>query len=226
MLYLVSSDFSRLSKTLVGRFYTDNFQVRALAGCSGHCMDDLTFNAAEKKRMNKQLARLNKYESINSTCTLWFVTKERMFDLCNKVNHSPECPNGCDAPCFYPASGYGELSQRHVVRALQSLQSFDAVMLMETLDDQDQSAFLADVMGVPRNSKFALANKNSVNSRVEKSSKREKTHFYRELLSNLAKSVSDLLHEENKWEILFFEEAVKLNALYTRQWEAETKWKD
>ena len=109
-------------------------------------------------------------------------------------------------------------------RAKVLLRQFDAVLLTEKLDDIDQADFLSDVMGVPRDSSFSLANKNiTANTLVEKSDKREKTRFYRDLLMKLGlKDILSTLEEENKLEIEFFHYAEKLNDVMLDQWKTET----
>ncbi|KAL7517468.1 hypothetical protein ACHAWX_002388 [Stephanocyclus meneghinianus] len=216
-----------------GRYYTDNFQLRALAGCSTpQCLGEIAYNPAERRRNRGQYARLQSHRQthtpINEACTLHFIDEERMFDLCNKVNRSPECPYGCDAPCFYPtAAWYPEVNATHLRWAKETLREFDVILLMETMDRIDQSAWLSDVLGVPRDASFALGRGGKTrNYGVEKNGVREKTHFYRDLLERLAKDVSDLLHEENALEIQLFEYAVELNRIWTEQWKREVGWMD
>jgi hypothetical protein len=214
-----------------GRYYTDNFQLRALAGCSSpQCLGEIAYNPAERRRNQGQYARLQSHRHthtpINETCTLHFIDDERMFDLCNKVNRSPECPYGCDAPCFYPTTAwYKEVNATHLRWARETLREFDVILLMETMDRRDQSAWLSDVLGVPREVPFALfRGGNTRNYGVEKDGVREKTHFYRDLLERLAGDVSDLLHEENVLEIELFQYAVELNRIRTEQWKREVNW--
>jgi hypothetical protein len=90
---------------------------------------------------------------------------------------------------------------------------------MEKLSDEDQSAFLNDIMGVPRDASFALSNVRRMNARVEKSNERELTHFYRDLLTKLnLKSLLARLEEENKLEIEFFHQAVELHDRQMKEW--------
>ena len=78
---------------------------------------------------------------------------------------------------------WGDVGGKDLYRAKVLLRQFDAVLLTEKLDDIDQADFLSDVMGVPRDSSFSLPNKNiTANTLVEKSDKREKTRFYRDML--------------------------------------------
>mmetsp|Transcript_8961 Transcript_8961/g.16417 ORF Transcript_8961/g.16417 Transcript_8961/m.16417 type:complete len:921 (-) Transcript_8961:271-3033(-) len=203
-----------------GRFYTDNFQLRALAGCSsGDCLDDYDLDE-EKPRMQDQLSTLAPQNTTN--CTLYYIKSDVLFDTCHK-SYSDECPNGCDGPCFYETMTRGPLHRKHLVRAMHSLESFDAVLMMDRLDDEKQADFLSDMFGVPRDAPFSLKNKESKNFRVEKSNKREKTHFYRDLLSNLRLDrLSDMLRKENLLEIELFKHAEKLNEIMIDQWEKET----
>ena len=119
---------------------------------------------------------------------------------------------------------WGNVGDKDLYRAKVLLRQFDAVLLTEKLDDIDQADFLSDVMGVPRDSSFSLANKNiTANTLVEKSDKREKTRFYRDLLMKLGlKDILSTLEEENKLEIEFFHYAEKLNDVMLDQWKTET----
>ena len=99
------------------------------------------------------------------------------------------------------------------------------VLLMEHLLDDDQSAFLNDVMGVPRDVLFALNNARKMNANVFKSNKREVTHFYRDLFTKLnLQSVLLRLEEENKLEIEFFNRAVDVHNQQMKLWKEETGW--
>ncbi len=136
-----------------------------------------------------------------------------------------QCSKGCDGPCSYPTIADGILDTKDVRHAIRSLNAFDAILLMEKLNDRDESAFLSDLMGVPRNASFALGNTRGMNSRVVKFSKREVTHFYRDLLTKLnLQSVLHRLEEENKLEIEFFNRAVQIHDRQMRVWKEETGW--
>eukprot|EP00804_Cyclotella_cryptica_P009965 CCRYP_015408-RA/>CCRYP_015408-RA protein AED:0.22 eAED:0.15 QI:0/0/0/1/0/0.5/2/0/502 len=240
----MGKNYSRRRETRENRYRKDEIQNRlegiiptifkALAGCSSHeCLEEIAYNRAERQRNDGQYARLQSHRRnattlIDERCTLHFITDERMFDLCNKVNRSPECPYGCDAPCFYPTSAwYNEVNATHLRWAMETLREFDVILLMETMNDEDQSAWLSDVMGVPRNASFALFHGGTMrNYGVAKEGYREKTRFYRDLLERLAGEVNDLLHEENQLEIELFEYAVKLNEMRTEQWKKEVHWTD
>ena len=65
---------------------------------------------------------------------------------------------------------------------------------------EDQSDFLADVMGVPRDADFSLTKRGNMSSYgVEESGKREKSHFYRDLLMKLGlKNEFVRLRKENR----------------------------
>lgn len=105
-----------------------------------------------------------------------------------------------------------------------STRGFDLVFLTETLDHNNQAAFLADVMGVPRNAAFSLRKKNA---KMRKSSEREKTHFYQDLLRNLTlEGLSWQIHEENELEIELFEYAVELNRKKVERWKEESGWNE
>ena len=97
-------------------------------------------------------------------------------------------------------------------------------LIYKFMDDMDQSDFLQDVMSVPRDADFSLAKRHTTaNTGVEKSDKREKSRFYRDLLTNLGlESILTSLEEENQLEIDFFQYAEKLNEAMIDQWKRET----
>lgn len=124
---------SKKSHRLLGRFYSDNFQLRALAGCtSGDCLDELDIDEAKKKRMQHQSASLTPNDSPN--CTQYFRNSDTLFDTCHKDDPqypSTECPDGCDGPCFYETTmASGPLERKHLYRAMHSLETFDAVLFI------------------------------------------------------------------------------------------------
>ena len=216
--------------SIFSRHYTDNFQLRALAGCS-------STNCLSRKNVTKE--QLEKVVNFHPTyynysidpiprCTQYFRKEDKpsaLFEQCAKYGHvAEECKIGCSGPCFYPSVAWGDVGGKDLYRAKVLLRQFDAVLLTEKLDDIDQADFLSDVMGVPRDSTFSLANKNiTANTLVEKSDKREKTRFYRDLLMKLGlKDILITLEEENKLEIEFFHYAEKLNDVMLDQWKKET----
>ena len=214
---------------IFGRHYTDNFQLRALAGCSSPtCMNAKKATEEQREKVNKFHPNVNNYTNPVPRCTQYYRKEDKsaLFEQCAKEGHisKDECPNGCDGPCFYPSIGWGELGNKDLVRAKTLLRAFDAVLLMEKLDDMDQSDFLQDVMSVPRDADFSLAKRHTTaNTGVEKSDKREKSRFYRDLLTNLGlESILTSLEEENQLEIDFFQYAEKLNEAMIDQWKRET----
>ena len=213
------------------RQYTDNFQLRALAGCAhGSCLASKNLTLGEKVTIDKGVATyLNKtYTNPDGACTTYFSEKLNLLKPCrlkgvsDKVKDPSLCPNGCDVPCDYPVSAWGPLDQKDLSHAIGALNQYDAVFITETLDNDDQAAFLADVMGVPPNATFSLRNKNT---NTEKTSERERTHFYRDLLLNLTlNELYDRIHQENTLEIKLFDYAVKLNSEMVAQWKDESGW--
>lgn len=210
-----------------GRHYADNFQLRALAGCSsGDCLKEKNVTKAQMENIDEFHPSLHSYSDPVPVCTNFFRIDDApvLFEQCAKPQNVKEhCSMGCDGPCFYPSVAWGEMKSQDVTRAVNALKEFDAVLLMEKLDDQDQSDFLSDVLGVPRDAEFSLANRGSImNIQVEKKSKREKSRFYRDLLSKLGlKDIQRVLHNENKLEMEFFGHAEKLNAMMIDQWKRE-----
>jgi len=212
---------------IFGDYYTDNFQLRALAGCaSGDCLEEKNVTETQMEKIKELHPSSHSYSEPVPICTNYFrkPDKTTLWDVCAKSrNAKEECSIGCDGPCFYPSAAWGKLGSIDVLRAANALKAFDAVLFMERLNDRDQADFLSDVMGVPRDADFSLAKRSHIsNEGVEKKSKREKTHFYRDLLSKLGlKHISSMLHEENKLEMEFYNHAVSLNAKVIDQWKRE-----
>ena len=132
------------------------------------------------------------------------------------------CPYGCDTPCFYPAPAWGPIGNTDLSRAIAALNSYDAVFLTESLDNDDQFDFLTDVMGLRHHATFSLKSRRT---NIKKRNDREKTHFYRDLLMHLD---LDYLHgrlqRENNLEIQLYEYAVKLNQQMIKYWKDERRW--
>jgi len=217
--------------TMFARWYQDNFQLRALAGCSsGQClMTKVTEQSIELRSIHDLHPLNHSYITPSATCTHFF-RENSVYDVCStsrKRKITDQCSTGCDVPCSYPTIAEGSLDKRDVRHAIKSLQAFDVVLvlLMEHLLDDDQSAFLNDVMGVPRDVHFALNNARKMNANVFKSNKREVTHFYRDLFTKLnLQSVLLRLEEENKLEIEFFNRAVDVHNQQMKLWKEETGW--
>jgi hypothetical protein len=212
-----------------GRFYTNNFQLRALSGCSSkECLLKREVGEFDKEmQMLHPLTNSSLYSSSQPLCTQYFNKDHGLYDPCAKGRDKvDECALGCDGPCFYPSVAWGPLDQSDIERAIAALRKFDIVLLMETYDDPDQAAFLADVLGVPRDATFSLANHNVTNIVVQRTNTHEKTHFYRDLLSKLSPNSLDMLLRENELEIDFFERSVDVNKEMTNEWKRETNWQD
>jgi len=223
-------EYDRRFNMYFGRFYTNNFQLRALAGCSSlSCMtkklvDDAVVDLVQRSH---PLTNVTMYQHPKPTCTQYFHKQDSLFDPCAKSKYKhEECESGCDGPCFYPSVAWGSLDQSDVARAIQALEKFDIVLLMETFDDPDQTAYMADVLGVPRDAEFALSKHKASYVRVQKTNKRDKTHFYRDMLLKLSPASLDKLTKQNKLEIDFFEAAVEVNQQKTKEWMIETNWND
>ena len=125
--------------TLLSRRYQDNFQLRALAGCSsGRCLEK---KLAEQKRGMKSIHDLHPlnhtYETPNPRCTNFFRENNKLLvDVCSSNGkRDTQCNTGCDGPCCYPTIADGILDKRDIRRAIQSLNAFDAILLMEKLND-------------------------------------------------------------------------------------------
>ena len=208
---------------LFGRHYTDNFQLRSLAGCSsGDCLNDVRLDEAAKERLRSQLPTSMSPGNDTSVCTQYFVTKSLLFDPCSK-HYSDECSQGCKAPCFYETDAMGKMGRKHLARALSSLASFDAILIMDRQDDDRQSDFLADLMGVPRDAPFALKNAADGNRRVEKATPRERRSFYRGLLRRLGLGrLGAALHHENALDVQLYGQALRMNERMLAAWENET----
>lgn len=225
-------DGSRTAKRngyMFSRWYQDNFQLRALAGCSsGECL--------ERKQAEQpiEMEKINEFHPLNYSystpepiCTQFF-QENLAFDVCNgKIGRSQDtCSSGCDGPCSFPTAAEGSLDESDIEHAIEALKQFDAILLMERLKYADQSAFVSDVMGVPRDAEFALDNTRGMNARVVKTNERELTHFYRDLLRKLnLNSVLELLESDNRLEIEFYNRAVDIYDRQMKMWKEETGWR-
>ena len=159
---------------------------------------------------------------IDSVCTFHPFYPPKKRDICRKDGKT--CPNRCDGPCYYPSVAWGPVDENDLSRAIHSLEGFDIILLTETMDDKDQVALLADVMGVPHNISISTKQRN-VN--MVKENSREKTHYYRDLMSKLTYPyLVDSFVEENSLEIELYDYAVKLNKLMTERWKREVQWSD
>ena len=188
---------------LFGRYYTDNFQLRSLAG--------VTDSAQQPKST-----------LVSQNCTLYFAAVDMLFDECGKV-YTDHCPTGCIGPCLYETKAMGPLQQSDLDHAKKMLDSFDGILINEDLDDARHSDFLSDLTGVPRDSSFALKNIKERNARVEKGKKDEKVHYYRNLLHKLGlDDILTSLEAENELELKLYEYARELNRNMLDQWEKET----
>jgi len=209
---------------IFGRYYTDNFQLRALSGCSsGDCLKEKNVTEAQMEKIREFHPSSYSYSEPVPRCTNFFRKDDApvLFEQCAKKGNIKEhCSIGCDGPCFYPSVAWGKMGADDVTRAVDVLKAFDAVLLMEKLDDQDQSDFLSDVLGVPRDAEFSLAKRGSTsNTGVEKKGRRQKSWFYRRLLMKLGlERVYDMLRKENQMEIEFFDLAEKVNEQQLEQW--------
>ncbi|KAL7513275.1 hypothetical protein ACHAXN_010489 [Cyclotella atomus] len=212
-----------------GRHYTNNFQLRALSGCSSkECFAKRLGNATtpEEIELLHPLTNSTMYQTPKPSCTQYFHKVNVLFDPCAKsqTKNTKDCELGCDGPCFYPSIAWGPLDQSDVDRAITALEKFDLILFMETFDNPDQAAFMADVLGVPRDAEFAISNHNASYVTVQKTNNRDKTHFYRDLLEKLSPSSLETLTEQNKLEIDFFEKAMDVNQQKTNQWKREVQW--
>lgn len=224
----VQPDIQGKFNMIFNRRYTDNFQLRALAGCSsGDCLKGRNFTEDQMEKINQFHPSSHPYLKPVPRCTQYWRNPDTsaLLEICAKSGHiQEECSIGCDGPCFYPSAAWHKMESEDVTRAVTALKAFDAVLIMEKIDDKDQADFLSDVMGVPRDADFSLAKRGSIsNNGVKKSSEREKTHFYRDLLMKLGlKRELLIFRHENKLEIEFFHHAEKLNENMINQWKRES----
>eukprot|EP00578_Thalassiosira_sp_NH16_P023186 CAMPEP_0181092186 /NCGR_PEP_ID=MMETSP1071-20121207/8792_1 /TAXON_ID=35127 /ORGANISM="Thalassiosira sp., Strain NH16" /LENGTH=346 /DNA_ID=CAMNT_0023174365 /DNA_START=777 /DNA_END=1817 /DNA_ORIENTATION=+ len=244
--------YPRIFKWYFYQRYIDNYQVRALAGCASgddKCLLHRNVTDGQRTKIDRgypinvhniiahdttptptTTTTEKEVTTINSVCTMHPFYIPKMMDICTSKSNPNVCQE-CDGPCFYPATAWGNLTRADVSRAIHALEGFDLVLITETMDDADQLSMLADVMGVPRNitsmsssSSFEqkLGNVNTV-----KQSKREKLHYYRDLISRLTSpELIDSMMEENELEIELYDYAVRLNKLMTDRWKGEINWSD
>mmetsp|Transcript_14419 Transcript_14419/g.29835 ORF Transcript_14419/g.29835 Transcript_14419/m.29835 type:complete len:483 (+) Transcript_14419:2927-4375(+) len=200
------------------RFYVDNYQIRALAGCTKDC---------KKKSKSWTSGKKYPYEpnilysgSPIYQCTQIFQSAQgkSLNATCRHANGREACPHGCDGPCNYDAAAWGKVGQLELDRAKSALESFDLVMITETMDQEDQARMVSNVMGVPFS--FADTGAQERITNVKKST-REKTHYYRDMLAQTSNKTLDLLVEMNRLELELYDHAVLLNGLMTEKWKLE-----
>ena len=190
------------NERLFGRHYTDNFQLRSLAGVSDSDQQPIS-------------------NVVSQNCTLYFAAVDKLYDRCNKL-YTDSCPTGCNGPCLYETKAMGQLQQSDLDHAKKMLESFDGILINEDLDDERHSDFLSDLTGVSRDSSFALKNIKERNTRVEKGKKDEKVHYYRNLLQKLGlDGILTSMETENELELKLYEYARELNKNMLDQWEEE-----
>jgi len=115
---------SKRSDAMFERWYQDNFQLRALAGCSaGECLEKkLAEQSREVVKSIHESHPLNQsYATPNAICTQFF-KKNVIFDVC-KGKIGEQCSRGCEGPCFYPTIAEGTLDQDDVTRAMIALKA-------------------------------------------------------------------------------------------------------
>ena len=93
---------------IFGRQYTDNFQLRSLAGCSsGDCLKEKNVTDDQMDQINQLHPSSYSYSTPVARCTGYFRNKKNpsaMFDQCSKPGRKKdECQIGCDGPCFFPS---------------------------------------------------------------------------------------------------------------------------
>lgn len=205
--------------------YIDNFQLRALSGCaSGECLITKNVSDTQRSQIHQGYPIANEAtKPIDSVCTMHPFYRDELKDICISKKDINVC-HECDGPCFYPAAAWGNVTRDDLSHAIHSLEGFDMVFITETISHKDQLSLLADGMGAPRNISITteLGNIN-----IAKQSSREKTHYYRDLISNLTHPhLMISLYDENKLEIELYHHAVRLNRLMLERWKREVKWKD
>ena len=126
------------------RQYTDNFQLRALAGCAqGTCLDSKNLTPRQQVIIDEGVATYQNtpYTNPDGACTTYFSEKITLLKLCrlrDLLEDPSLCPNGCNGPCDYPVSAWGPLDQKDVSNAIQALDQYDAVFITETFANDDR----------------------------------------------------------------------------------------
>mmetsp|Transcript_63285 Transcript_63285/g.187091 ORF Transcript_63285/g.187091 Transcript_63285/m.187091 type:complete len:436 (-) Transcript_63285:29-1336(-) len=188
------------------RHFSDNFQTRALSGSTKdtpYAYDGMPQNECSQRKLIN--GKLERNEGVYS------------------------CINGCDAPCVY--GGAGGTWQRGVsaghrigkeeqLKAMKVLESFDVVLLTETMGEEMQAEFVADVMGVP------LANASiaglHMKAKPEANSVSNERHYtYQEIVQRTAPEVLEVLEHHSRFEMDLYKHAVSLNGKMIKEWKLE-----
>ncbi len=196
------------------------------------------------------MGKIIEYRSPNWECA----GGEEQDAFCNAGDRDADaartCPYGCEGPCAYPSVSFGELGEGDLERGKKALEAFDVVLITETFDGEDQRAFLADVLSVPREGvvdgegeELGIRERNSNWSHLlrwdrdgeeieeereeeEEQKEGDSKYFYRNILKNLVPKVYDMMMEENKLEMELYKYAWELNQKQLERWKREVNWKD
>jgi len=192
-----------------GRYFSENYQTRALAGETSRTPDPFT--------------------TPKSYCI-----KNCLRNKCPPKGCDGPCSYGSSPPFDrgYKLGRGGVHVGPHQTtiiqnrRALHVLKSFDMILLTESLRDPEQSEFIADVLNVPsswKNLSLATMDKANVGtiSKVTQQDHRQQDNAYRHILQQTAPELIDLLASHSQYEMELYNHAVQLNEGKIQQWKRE-----
>ena len=193
----------------LGRRFVPHFQTVALAG-----------NAINVPSTDITIKR--------SKCQPYVIGEKnrKPFPVKNeKCKDNKECRGGCDkGPCQY-GGGYGggvklirNVTEKDQLAAIRVLESFDVVLVTEHMQESQQAAFVADVLGVP----ISVASLARAQENVRVTQGRHKLALlgmYRDAIPETMR----LLEHHSQYEVDLYQRAVEINAKLLKQWKREKK---
>lgn len=196
-----------------GKHFSDNLQLRALVGST--TVAPISF---QTKNLDLKCTQFHQGKQLGSKK---LKPHQQMCDQNQKT-----CPNHCDGPCQYGNGfragvpvNWDVLSDIHLERAVQTLDSFDVVLLTETVSEPVQLSFLADVTSVPLDKASAFLGNS--NARIVQHNAAARQNGYQEILREAAPELIDLLLNHSRLEMELYQHAIERNLKLIQQWKEE-----
>lgn len=145
------------------------------------------------------------------------------------------CDIFCDGPCSYGDHWRGGIRGGHTVteesleRAKTVLRSFDIVLITETMSGEDAVLMMADVTGVPLDNGGISLRRDEKNIGLHASDRatatvEQRLTYYQSILKEAeAADMLELIEKHSQYEMLLYDEAIRLNKKIIEQWKEERK---
>ena len=143
------------------------------------------------------------------------------------------CNIFCDGPCSYGDHWRGGIRGGHTVteesleRAKTVLGSFDIVLITETMSGEDAVLMMADVTGVPLDNGSIRRDEKNIglhaSDRATATAEQRLTYYQSILKEAEAADMLELIEKHSQYEMLLYDEAIRLNQKIIEQWKEERK---